>query len=111
KRFQYDDALDAFGVHGVGGAVGAILTGVFASRSITGELEGGRMGLIESGFTDYTQLTNQLVSILAAASLAIVGSIILLTLLNITIGLRVTPEEEQRGLDVTQHGEEGYIFL
>jgi len=48
---------------------------------------------------------------LAAASLAIVGSIILLTLLNVTIGLRVTPEEEQRGLDVTQHGEEGYIFL
>jgi Amt family ammonium transporter len=111
KRFQYDDALDAFGVHGVGGAVGAILTGVFASRSITGELEGGRMGLIESGFTNYTQLTNQLVSILAATSLAVVGSIILLTLLNITIGLRVTPEEEQRGLDVTQHGEEGYIFL
>jgi Amt family ammonium transporter len=111
KRFQYDDALDAFGVHGVGGAVGAILTGVFASRSITGELEGGRMGLIESGFTNYTQLINQLVSILAATSLAVVGSIILLTLLNITIGLRVTPEEEQRGLDVTQHGEEGYIFL
>ena len=87
------------------------MTGVFASRSITGELEGGRMGLIESGFTNYTQLINQLVSILAATGLAVVGSIILLTLLNITIGLRVTPEEEQRGLDVSQHGEEGYIFL
>ena len=69
------------------------------------------MGLIESGFTNYAQLINQLVSILAAAGLAIVGSIILLTILNVTIGLRVTPEEEQRGLDVTQHGEEGYIFL
>lgn len=111
KIFKYDDSLDAFGVHGVGGTVGAILTGVFASRSITGELEGGRIGLIEGGFGNFTQLINQFVSIFAAAGLAIVGSIVLLAILNLTMGLRVTPEEEQRGLDVAQHGEEGYIFL
>lgn len=111
KSFKYDDSLDAFGVHGVGGTVGAVLTGVFANSSITGGLEGGRVGLIEGGFTNFTQVINQLVSVSAAAGLAIVGTIILLVVLNVTIGLRVTPEEEQRGLDVAQHGEEGYIFL
>ena len=111
KIFKYDDALDAFGVHGVGGTVGAILTGVFASRSITGELEDGRIGLIEGGFGNFTQLINQFVSIFAATGLAIVGTLVLLAILNVTMGLRVTPEEEQQGLDVTQHGEEGYIFL
>lgn len=111
KIFKYDDSLDAFGVHGVGGTVGAVLTGVFASRSITGELEGERIGLIEGGFANFTQFINQLVSIAASAGLAIVGTLILLAILNVVMGLRVSPEEEQRGLDVTQHGEEGYIFL
>ena len=111
KIFKYDDSLDAFGVHGVGGTVGAILTGVFASRSITGQLEGGRIGLIEGGFANFTQLINQLVSILASAGLAIVGTVVLLTILNVTMGLRVSPEEEQKGLDISEHGEEGYIFL
>jgi len=110
-QFKYDDSLDAFGVHGLGGTVGALLTGVFASRSITGELHGGRMGLVESGFANWQQLLNQVVSIGAAAGLAIVGTVILLMILNVTMGLRVTPEEEQRGLDIAQHGEEGYIFL
>ena len=66
--------------------------------------------MIESGGS-LTQLTNQLVSIGASAGLAIVGTIVLLTILNVVMGLRVTPEQEQRGLDITQHGEEGYIFL
>ena len=117
--FKYDDSLDAFGVHGVGGTVGAILTGIFANRAITGELEtragqviaGERMGLIESNFSNFTQLINQLVGILAAAGLAIVGTLVLLMVLNVVMGLRVTPEQEQKGLDITQHGEEGYIFL
>lgn len=111
KIFKYDDSLDAFGVHGVGGTVGAILTGVFASRSITGQLEGDRIGLIEGGFANFSQLINQLVSVGAAAGLAIFGTVILLMTLNVTMGLRVTPEEEQNGLDISQHGEEGYIFL
>ncbi len=111
KIFKYDDSLDAFGVHGVGGTVGAILTGVFASRSITGQLAGDRIGLIESKFENFTQLVNQFVSIAASAGLAIVGTVVLLTILNVTMGLRVSPEEEQKGLDISQHGEEGYIFL
>ena len=111
KIFKYDDSLDAFGIHGVGGAVGAILTGVFANRAITGKLEGGRIGLIEGNFANLTQLINQLVSIFAAAGLAIVGTLLLLTVLNLTMGLRVSPEQELVGLDVSQHGEEGYIFL
>lgn len=105
KLFKYDDSLDAFGVHGIGGTIGALLTGVFATRLITE----GRSGLIESG--NVSQVVNQLVGICASAGLAIVGSIVLLMILNAVMGLRVTPDEEQRGLDVTQHGEEGYIFL
>ena len=106
KKLNYDDSLDAFGVHGIGGVVGAVLTGVFATNVITG----GRSGMIEAGGSP-TQLINQLVSIGASASLAIVGSFAILVLINVTMGLRVSPEEEQRGLDISQHGEEGYIFL
>ncbi len=106
KLFKYDDSLDAFGVHGIGGTVGAILTGVFATRVITG----GRSGTIESGGA-IDQLINQLVSIAASVGLAIVGTLFLLMVLNVSMGLRVSPEDEQRGLDVTQHDEEGYIFL
>ncbi|WP_339749036.1 ammonium transporter [uncultured Rubinisphaera sp.] len=100
----YDDSLDVFGVHGISGIVGALLTGVFASKSITG----ARVGLIEG---NPGQMVNQAVSIAAAAGLAIIGSIILLKLIDLTIGLRVSEESEVRGLDLTEHGEEGYIFL
>lgn len=106
KMLKYDDSLDAFGVHGIGGIVGALLTGVFATKVITG----GRSGMIEAG-GDPSQVINQLVSIGASAALAIVGSVLILFVLQTTIGIRVSEEEEQRGLDVTQHGEEGYIFL
>lgn len=100
----YDDSLDAFGVHGVGGTIGALLVGVFATADITGE----RVGLLGG---NPGQMVNQIVSIVAAAALGIVGSFILLKILDATMGLRVTQEEELQGLDVTQHGEEGYIFL
>lgn len=104
NTFGYDDTLDAFGVHGVGGTIGALLTGIFATKAITGE----RVGLIEG---NSAQLFNQLVSVLAAAGIAIVGTIIILKLIDAVIGLRVTQENEIRGLDITEHGEEGYIFL
>lgn len=100
----YDDSLDAFGVHGVGGTIGALLVGVFATADITG----GRVGLIAG---NPAQMVNQIVSIIAAAAFGIIGSFILLKILDATMGLRVTQEEELQGLDVTQHGEEGYIFL
>lgn len=104
SAFGYDDSLDAFGVHGVGGTLGAILTGVFASKVVTG----GRVGLLEG---DTQTLINQLVSIVATAAIAIVGTLIILLVLKATMGLRVSTEEETRGLDLSQHGEEGYIFL
>jgi len=105
-KFNYDDSLDAFGVHGVGGTIGAMLTGVFATKAITGKASGS--GLIDG---NAGQLLNQFVSIAASAALAIVGTIIILKILDASMGLRVTQDEEIQGLDRSQHGEEGYIFL
>lgn len=104
NKFGYDDSLDAFGVHGVGGMVGAVLTGVFATSKL-----GAEGGLIETG--QLGQTINQVISIVATAVLAVVVTFILLKILDATMGLRVTQEEELQGLDLTQHGEEGYIFL
>jgi len=104
NRFGYDDSLDAFGVHGIGGTVGALLTGVFASKAITG----GTAGLLEGGAR---QFVNQGVGVLASAGMAVVGTIVLLKILDATMGLRVNEDEEIQGLDLSQHGEEGYIFM
>ena len=104
NKFKYDDALDVFGVHGIAGITGALLTGVFATKNVTGDGH----GLLEG---NSSQLFNQVVSIAASAGLAIVGSFILLKLISMTIGLRVEEISEIRGLDQTEHGEEGYIFL
>ncbi len=104
NSFGYDDSLDAFGVHGVGGTVGALLVGLFATEAVTG----GRVGLIEG---NAGQMINQIVGIAASIALAIIGSFVILKILDATMGLRVSQEEEIRGLDLSQHGEEGYIFL
>ncbi|MCA9138208.1 MAG: ammonium transporter, partial [Planctomycetales bacterium] len=105
---KYDDALDAFGVHGVGGTLGAVLTGVFASRVCWNVGEGELLGLMESGSP--ALVVKQIVAVLVTIIFAAVGSLILLKLIDIVIGLRVPAESEQRGLDVTDHGEEGYMF-
>jgi Amt family ammonium transporter len=106
-RLGYDDALDAFGVHGVGGTLGALLTGVFATRAV---LPGTTLpqGLLEG---NAAQLGRQAIGVAAAMVLAAVGTLVLLKLLDLTVGLRVTQQDELQGLDVSQHGEEGYIFL
>ena len=106
SKFGYDDSLDAFGVHGVGGAVGAILTGVFATQAVTGSPTA--VGLIDG---NAVQLGNQVISVLAGGAFALVGTLILLKVLDIVMGLRVSQEDEVKGLDLSQHGEEGYIFL
>jgi Amt family ammonium transporter len=107
SKFGYDDALDAFGVHGVGGTLGALLTGVFATRAIiVGKSD--PQGLLEG---NAGQLVNQAVGAAAAIAIAIVGTLIILKVLDAVMGLRVTQQEELQGLDVTQHGEEGYIFV
>ncbi len=105
QKLKYDDSLDAFGVHGVGGTVGAILTGVFATAAVTG----GMGGLLEAGNTHL--MRNQFVAIGASAGLAIAGSFILLKIIDVIIGLRVEEQGEIQGLDLSEHGEEGYIFL
>ena len=109
STFKYDDALDAFGVHGVGGTLGAILTGVFATKDVIGTAATGvpGRGLLEG---NVPQFINQLIGVGAAVVLSVIGTVILLNVLKVTMGLRVTEDEEQRGLDLTQHGEEGYIF-
>jgi len=103
KTFGYDDSLDAFGVHGVGGTLGALLTGVFATSAVTGGLGGAFDG-------NPAQLVPQLVSIVVSALLAVVGTFVILKVLDLTMGIRVTEEQEIQGLDITLHGEEGYIF-
>ena len=106
NAFGYDDALDAFGVHGVGGTLGAILTGVFATRA-TWDIGGGaKLGLIEGG----SVITGQLVAVAVTWVFSIVVTFIILKIVDATIGLRVNEQEEIKGLDITQHGEEGYIF-
>jgi Amt family ammonium transporter len=106
--FGYDDSLDAFGVHGAGGSIGAILTGVFASSAINPVFGNGKpTGWIEG---NGHQVLNQFAGVAIAWVLSIIGTLVLLKIVDLVIGLRVTQEDEIEGLDVTQHGEEGYDF-
>src|SRR3954466_559905 len=102
EHMGYDDSLDAFGVHGVGGTIGAILTGVFAVAAVN-----GKGGLIEG---NGGQLVNQIIATGITWVFAAVGSFALLKIVNAIVGLRVGEEEEYAGLDITQHGESGYNF-
>jgi len=111
-RFGYDDSLDAFGVHGAGGTLGAILTGIFASSTVNPIFKDAQGNTIASGVIEgnYRQLANQFVGVAIAWSLAIVGTLIILKIVDMAIGLRVTQEHEVQGLDLSQHGEEGYFW-
>jgi Amt family ammonium transporter len=111
-RFRYDDSLDAFGVHGAGGTLGAILTGIFASSSINPIFKDNQGNVLPSGLIEGNgyQMVNQLVGVLIAWGLAIVGTLLILKVVDMTIGLRVTQEHEIQGLDLSQHGEEGYVW-
>lgn len=106
-KFGYDDSLDAFGVHGVGGTLGAILTGVFATRAAWDIAGGEKLGLLEGGDV----LTGQIVATLVTWGYSIVVTYILLMVVEGVVGLRVDEAAERRGLDVTEHEEEGYILL
>ena len=102
-RLKYDDSLDVMGIHGVGGAWGAIATGIFAV-SIIGD---GKSGLIEGNFD---QFLAQIIGVLAAAVYAAVITFIIVKVLDAIIGFRVEEEQEQIGLDQVEHGEAGYNF-
>jgi len=108
SAMRYDDSLDAFGVHGIGGTLGAILTGVFATRAAWNIDNGNTLGLIEGSTRVFI---GQCTAVVVSWVLAAVVTFILLKILDATMGLRVTAEEEIEGLDRTQHGEEGYLFL
>jgi Amt family ammonium transporter len=104
--FGYDDSLDAFGVHGAGGTIGALLTGLFARSVINPVFGAGKAtGLLEG---NPHQLLNQAIGVAIAWSLSIVGTLIILFVVDKVIGLRVSAEDEETGLDLSQHGEEGY---
>jgi Amt family ammonium transporter len=112
SRLGYDDSLDAFGVHGAGGTLGAMLTGVFASRAVNPIFHDAQGNVTGSGLLDGNahQLLNQAMGVLIAWVLAAVGTLVLLKITDLTVGLRVSDEQEVEGLDVSQHGEEGYAL-
>ena len=108
--FGYDDSLDAFGVHGAGGTMGAILTGVFANSAINAVFKDAKGNVLPSGLLEGNghQLLNQLTGVSIAWVLSIVGTLVILVIVDKTIGMRVSEDEEREGLDLSQHGEEGY---
>ena len=103
-KFGFDDALDVVGIHGVGGTLGALLTGVFATTAVN---EAGRNGLL---YGNPSQVVLQLIGILAAWAFSFILSIGFLWVIDKAIGIRVDEETESRGLDIAEHSEEGYIF-
>jgi Amt family ammonium transporter len=103
-KLGYDDTLDAFGIHGVGGALGALLTGVFASKIWN---SAGQDGLI---YGNSALLKEQAIAVLASGAFAAVGTLVILKAIDAVIGLRVTKEDEQEGLDTALHGEEAYAL-
>jgi len=103
-KFDYDDALDVVGVHGVGGTLGALATGIFASKLIN---PGGADGLING---NPSQLLIQLIAVLASISFSFTGSFVLLKAVDFWVGLRVHTDEERMGLDLAEHEEAGYTF-
>jgi Amt family ammonium transporter len=105
-KFGYDDSLDAFGVHGAGGTLGALLTGIFATRSVNSAIAEGKGGWIDG---NAGQLMNQGIGVAIAWVLGIVGTLLILKVCDIVCGgVRVSPQDEVEGLDLSQHGEEGY---
>jgi Amt family ammonium transporter len=111
-RFGYDDSLDAFGIHGAGGTLGAVLTGVFATSAVNNTLRDAGNRVLPLGMVDGhgTQVVNQIIGVGIAWLLALVGSLVILKIVDLTVGLRVSRDQETDGLDLSMHGEEGYIF-
>ena len=104
-KLGYDDSLDAFGVHGVGGTVGALLTGVFASKLInSGGADGGIFG-------NWAQVGTQAIAVVAVIAYAAIVTLILTKVLDLIMGLRVKDEDEAIGLDITQHKESAYTLI
>src|SRR5438067_2286012 len=103
NRFGYDDSLDAFGVHGAGGTLGAILTGIFATNAVNDGLKDAAGKVLPLGMVDGnpSQLFNQIIGIAIATFLGIVGTFVILKIIDLTMGVRATAEEEIEGLDLS----------
>ena len=107
-KFGYDDSLDAFGVHGMGGTLGALLTGVFATYVVNPVNGAGKpLGVVDG---NPGQMLNQFTGVLISWGLAAAGTYVILRICDLVAGVRVSPEHELEGLDVSMHGEEGYNF-
>ena len=104
-KFGFDDSLDAFGVHGVGGIFGALATGVFASKLIN---DGGADGLLANAATGGHLFWEQIVAVAVTVAYSVIMTVIIATVINKTMGLRVDDETERKGLDTTLHGEQAY---
>lgn len=102
-KFRYDDSLDVFGVHGVGGFLGTILCGIFASSVF-----GGNNGESTDSIIDH--LVTQSVGAVSAAIYAVIATIVILKFVQFTVGLRLTVHDEIRGLDLCEHDERGCIL-
>ena len=100
--FKYDDALDVVGIHGLGGTFGALATGLFATTAVN---EAGANGLF---YGNPSQLWIQFVSVVATWGYCFVVSIILFKVVDLMVGIRVSQDDESKGLDVSQHSEVGY---
>jgi Amt family ammonium transporter len=111
-KLGYDDSLDAFGVHGAGGTLGAILTGVFATSAINDSFKDSAGKVLALGWVDGNagQVLNQVIGSAIAWGLAIVGTLIILKICDALIGVRAERDHEIEGLDLSMHGEEGYFF-
>ncbi len=102
-KLEFDDSLDTFPVHGVAGTIGALLTGIFATKAVN---PGGADGLLHGG--GVKQFLIQLAAVVIVYVISAVGTFILLKIIDATVGLRPEPEAEIKGMDITEHGEEGY---
>lgn len=98
-RLGYDDTLDVFGIHGVAGTWGSLSVGIFASIGATGLIHGNA-----------AQFVSQVIGVVATVVLSAVGTLVILKIVDLVVGLRVSAEEEVEGLDLSQHGESGYTF-
>ena len=112
RLFGYDDTLDVFGIHGFGGTLGAIMTGIFATSEINPIFKDASGNALPVGLLEGnpSQVLNQLAGIGIAIAFAAIGSFIILKVVDLLIGVRVSETAELEGLDASQHGETGYAF-
>jgi Amt family ammonium transporter len=104
SKFGYDDSLDAFGVHGIGGTWGALATGLFASKAVN---EAGADGLF---FGNAAQFTTQLIGVAASWVFAAVMTFVLIKAIGLVMKVRADEASELQGLDISEHGERGYAY-